>query len=184
MMKHKSFAEYVLARGIGRRKEFVNMEFKDNLRTKREEFNLSQAELAEKLAVSRQTIIKWEKGENYPDMVNLMSLSRIFGVSIDELAGNHACAEVKDNTEDRAGAMPEDARVSKPTEGRDSKDGIMLILAGLSLILPYGIGLIVAIFVKRTEPAQRNKFVKILSTVSIVVNAVRVILYILMLALW
>ena len=80
--------------------------------------------------------------------------------------------------------MPEDARVSKPTEGRDSKDGIMLILAGLSLILPYGIGLIVATFVKRTEPAQRNKFVKILSTVSIVVNAVRVILYILMLALW
>lgn len=47
--------------------------------------NLSQEDLAELLNVSRQTISKWENQEVLPDAYNLIGLSQIFKVSIDEL---------------------------------------------------------------------------------------------------
>lgn len=50
---------------------------------KREEY--SQEQLAEKIYVSRQTISNWENNRSYPDVHNLMMLSVLFKVSIDEL---------------------------------------------------------------------------------------------------
>lgn len=51
----------------------------------RKENNMSQEKLAELLGVSRQTIYKWENNKVYPDMINLVAISEIFDVSIDEL---------------------------------------------------------------------------------------------------
>lgn len=61
-----------------------------NLQEIRKQNKLSQEALAEKLGVSRQAISKWERGESAPDTENLIALSRIYGVSIDELLGNAA----------------------------------------------------------------------------------------------
>ena len=47
--------------------------------------NLSQEDLAELLNVSRQTISKWENQEVLPDAYNLIGLSQIFRVSVDEI---------------------------------------------------------------------------------------------------
>lgn len=47
--------------------------------------NLSQEELAERINVSRQAISKWERGEAYPDIENLVALSRLFDVTLDFL---------------------------------------------------------------------------------------------------
>ncbi|MBO5065195.1 MAG: helix-turn-helix transcriptional regulator [Clostridia bacterium] len=58
------------------------------LQETRKRNKLSQEALAEKLGVSRQAISKWERGESAPDTENLIALSRIYGVSIDELLGN------------------------------------------------------------------------------------------------
>lgn len=52
------------------------------LRTAR---NLSQGDLADALNVSRQSISKWETGSSVPELDKLVSLSQIFGVSLDEL---------------------------------------------------------------------------------------------------
>lgn len=46
---------------------------------------LSQEELAEKIYVSRQTISNWENERSYPDVHNLLLLSVLFSVSLDEL---------------------------------------------------------------------------------------------------
>lgn len=46
---------------------------------------ISQEELAEKLGVARQSISKWETGENYPSMQNIMCLCKIFKCKINEL---------------------------------------------------------------------------------------------------
>mgnify|MGYP003296623427 CR=1 FL=1 len=54
----------------------------------RKKQHLSQEELAEKLGVSRQAISKWECGESLPDTDNLISISKLYGVSLDELVGN------------------------------------------------------------------------------------------------
>lgn len=61
------------------------MEFNNKLYELRKQKGLSQEELAGRLNVSRQTVSKWEVGESAPDMDNLVSISELFGVSLDEL---------------------------------------------------------------------------------------------------
>ena len=61
------------------------MEFKEKLQLLRTNMRLSQEELANKLDISRQSITKWENGQSFPDIQNLIQLSEIFKVSIDRL---------------------------------------------------------------------------------------------------
>ena len=61
--------------------------FSEKLYELRKEKGFSQEELAEKLNVARQTISKWETGMTVPDTNNLIELSKIFGISIDDFVG-------------------------------------------------------------------------------------------------
>ena len=54
----------------------------------RKNAGLSQEALADKLGVSRQAVSKWECGESLPDTDNLITVSKLFGASLDELVGN------------------------------------------------------------------------------------------------
>ncbi|MFJ8119994.1 helix-turn-helix domain-containing protein [Bacillus mycoides] len=47
--------------------------------------NMSQEKLAEKIHVSRQSISNWENERNYPDIHNLLMMSILFNVSLDDL---------------------------------------------------------------------------------------------------
>lgn len=47
--------------------------------------NMSQEKLAEKIHVSRQSISNWENERNYPDIHNLLMMSVLFNVSLDDL---------------------------------------------------------------------------------------------------
>ena len=60
----------------------------------RKHFSLSQEALAEKVGVSRQAISKWERGEASPDTDNLLSLSKIYNVSLDDLLGEKTSEEI------------------------------------------------------------------------------------------
>lgn len=48
---------------------------------KRKEAGLSQDALAEQLGISRQAVSKWETGEADPDIVYVMQMCEIFGIS-------------------------------------------------------------------------------------------------------
>lgn len=61
------------------------MKFGDNLQNLRKSKKMSQEKLAEKVDVSRQSISKWERGESYPTMNNIMTLCEIFHCNINEL---------------------------------------------------------------------------------------------------
>ena len=61
------------------------MKFGENLKLIRKSKKISQEELAEKLGVSRQSVSKWETGENYPSMTNILCLCDIFKCKINEL---------------------------------------------------------------------------------------------------
>lgn len=61
------------------------MELSENLRRLRQENGLSQEELADKLGVSRQAVSRWEVGTAVPATDNLIFLSRMYRVSVDEL---------------------------------------------------------------------------------------------------
>lgn len=60
----------------------------------RKHFSLSQESLAEKVGVSRQAISKWERGEASPDTDNLLSLSKIYSVSLDDLLGEKTADDI------------------------------------------------------------------------------------------
>lgn len=61
------------------------MNLADNIVKYRKKNNLSQEQLATALNISRQSISKWETGENLPSIDNLISLSGLLDISLDEL---------------------------------------------------------------------------------------------------
>lgn len=63
----------------------MNIEIANRLVELRKKNNLSQEELAARLGISRQAVSKWERAEASPDTDNLILLSRVYGVSLDEL---------------------------------------------------------------------------------------------------
>ncbi|MEF3305378.1 helix-turn-helix domain-containing protein [Paenibacillus sp. GYB003] len=61
------------------------MIFAEKLKTERKKKGWSQEDLAEKLFVSRQSVSKWENGQNYPSIEIIIKVSDLFGVTVDEL---------------------------------------------------------------------------------------------------
>lgn len=64
------------------------MKFCEKLQKLRKEKGYSQEQLADLLDVSRQSVSKWESGTTYPEMDKLLSLCKIFNVSLDELTND------------------------------------------------------------------------------------------------
>lgn len=60
------------------------MDLSHQIKKYRKQLAFFQEELAEKLYVSRQTISNWENERSYPDIHNLLLLSVLFDVSLDE----------------------------------------------------------------------------------------------------
>ena len=55
------------------------------IRTLREKYRMTQAELAEKLCVSDKAVSKWETGRGFPDVSLLEPLSKALHISVPEL---------------------------------------------------------------------------------------------------
>ncbi len=64
------------------------MKFGDNLRNLRKTKKLSQEDLAEKMGVSRQSVSKWETGDAYPEMNNILEICKIFNCHINDLVND------------------------------------------------------------------------------------------------
>ena len=64
------------------------MKFCEKLQKLRKEKGYSQEQLADLLDVSRQSVSKWESGTTYPEMDKLLSLCKIFNVSLDDLTND------------------------------------------------------------------------------------------------
>ena len=61
------------------------MNIGEKIRNAREEKNLTQAQAAESLMVSRQTISSWENGKSLPDILSVIRMSELYKISLDEL---------------------------------------------------------------------------------------------------
>lgn len=66
---------------------FMNNYIGENIKSLRRQKDVTQEELSVYLNVSFQTISKWERGENLPDINKLAALANYFNVSTDELLG-------------------------------------------------------------------------------------------------
>ena len=69
------------------------MTFAEKLKSIRKQAGMSQEQLAEKLGVSRQAVTKWETDTGIPDIENIMAISALFDISIDELLSNERVAK-------------------------------------------------------------------------------------------
>lgn len=66
-----------------------HVKFGDNLKHLRKSKKISQEVLAEKVGVSRQSVSKWENGEAYPEMSNILALCSIFHCNINDLVNDN-----------------------------------------------------------------------------------------------
>ena len=61
------------------------MNIGENIYKFRSAANMSQTDLANALEVSRQSVSKWENNSAVPDLERLINMSKLFGVTLDEL---------------------------------------------------------------------------------------------------
>ena len=56
-----------------------------NIVSYRKEHRLTQAALAEKLNYSDKAVSKWERGESIPDVLTLVQMAELFGITVNDL---------------------------------------------------------------------------------------------------
>lgn len=61
------------------------MQIGEQLQRQRKRHEMSQETLAKKLHISRQSISKWENGTSLPSFANVVAISELFEISLDEL---------------------------------------------------------------------------------------------------
>lgn len=68
----------------------MNLRIAENIKRLRQESQLTQAQLAERLGVSYQAVSRWENETTYPDIELLPAIATLFGVTVDYLLGSTA----------------------------------------------------------------------------------------------
>ncbi len=84
------------------------MKFHDKLYTLRKDAQMTQNDLAEKLNVSRQAVSRWEMGTAMPDVDNLIAISDLFSVTLDELLRNKEETPVSEDQQSDEEEAPKD----------------------------------------------------------------------------
>lgn len=101
----------------------------------RKEKNLTQKDLANELNVSDKAISRWETGKGFPDVDSLQSLSKFFGITINELLAGEK-AETK-TIEEIAEENIISAIVETEKNKKTKKSTIILsIIVAFLLIIP------------------------------------------------
>ncbi len=95
------------------------MEIEKKLKEVRERAGLTQEQVAQSVMVSRQTISNWENGRSLPDIISIIKLSDLYGISVDELLKDDQKMQKK---------IEQDATVAKTNRG------VILITAAITLL--------------------------------------------------
>lgn len=143
----------------------------ERLKESRINKGFSQGEVAEYLQISRQSISKWENGNSYPDLDNLVKLSVYYEVSIDELVKENQI--LKKKIKENESKIEDNYQKLDFIRGTNVKDeGLMLlILAFIGSLIPP-LGLIVApIVIKRNKKTNTlYKFVYLACACCVLMN--------------
>lgn len=75
----------------------MELHIAENLRIMRQKYGYTLEALAEIIAVSRQTVAKWEAGDSHPDIVNCIKLANLYKMSLDELVNKPLMAVQKND---------------------------------------------------------------------------------------
>ncbi len=99
----------------------------------RKEKGLTQRELAEMLNVSDKTISHWERDESSPDISLLITISEIFGITVDELLKREKNPPSDDSfispQSENSMKETEKAKISKPKDTAEDRFGKYRLLS-------------------------------------------------------
>ena len=116
---------------------------------------LSQTDVASILNISRQSVSKWETGRSLPDIDNLIRLSNLYHISIDELVKGFD--EEKDETK----------KLNTLDFQNKTKGTHLLLLSLASSLVPF-IGIFLPFYVLRQNDRCNSSY-KLIIIVSILV---------------
>ena len=121
------------------------MELHDRLHELRKKNGYTQAELAEKLGVSRQSISNWELGTIVPSTSRLKKISELYSVPLETLLRDDVSGEQKKDDENatniesassESGPVANEDTVAKK---RHKKKYALVVLAGAAILLDLGV---------------------------------------------
>lgn len=102
----------------------------ENIKTIRKNKGFTQAELAIRLHVTRQTISKWEKGTSVPDAALLLDMAEILDVSVSELLGEKAVER-----QDQDAIIEQLSRINEQMAVRNSRSAKTMKTLGVLFLL-------------------------------------------------
>lgn len=117
------------------------MKLEEKLTCLRQENRLTQMEVAEKLAVARQTVSKWETGVAVPTTESLAGLGRLYHVPVDYLLSEEAERPMEKSGPGETGDRPIDDHGSRrrPDAVRAASFLVLLALI-LGICIGYFVG--------------------------------------------
>ncbi|MGN7198405.1 helix-turn-helix domain-containing protein [Bacillus mycoides] len=135
------------------------MNLGSQLKKLRESKSFSQEDVARKVGVTRQAVYKWESNKSYPDIDNLILLSELYEVTIDELIKGSEDAREELDKKDKDECEDDD-------EENDFGFfigialifiGIFIGIEGISLFITI-LGMMIMVFYSDVKKAIINEF--------------------------
>ena len=84
----RALRTYIRTNGVRQEKNQIKRTLGEALKEHRLRCQMTQEFVAESVGVSRQAVSKWERGDSDPSTSNLLALSKLFGISAEELLRN------------------------------------------------------------------------------------------------
>lgn len=81
----KALRKYLNSTNVRNEKKETKISLGEALKTYRTNCKMTQEFVAESLGVSRQAVSKWENGTSDPSTSNLLALSKLYGISAEEI---------------------------------------------------------------------------------------------------
>ncbi|ANZ96554.1 MULTISPECIES: helix-turn-helix domain-containing protein [Brochothrix] len=136
--------------------------FGEKLKMLREQNDITQEEVSQKLNVTRQSVSNWENNKNYPDLTTLVTLSQLYNISLDDLLKdeNNVVKSMK----------------TELNSYRSSELIKLIIFSVLAFLLPI-IGIVFGILLLCTKKrVEYYRIAKIIGTISLIWQAVPIVL--------
>lgn len=114
-----------------------------NIALYRKHMGLTQACLAEKINYSDKAVSKWERGESMPDVLTLVQLAELFGITVNDL--------LKDPDELPENPGKVEQVMTKAVEKTMKRKANKRIILGLSSILVWTVALLLFVIVSSMD---------------------------------
>ena len=81
----RALLKYLKSKEVRQEKALVRQSLGEVLKEHRVQCKMTQEFVAETIGVSRQAVSKWESGNSDPSTSNLIAITKLYGISVEEL---------------------------------------------------------------------------------------------------